>query len=48
VSETRVRSAAEVDGVLSIDFTSGSFATLTPAALETIRLGILTLRYEYV
>jgi hypothetical protein len=38
---------AAVEGSISIAWTSGSFATLTPAALETVRLGIVTLRYDY-
>lgn len=47
VSETRILGACNVEGVLSADFTSGSFALRTPAALQTIRLGILTLRHTY-
>jgi len=38
---------ADVEGSISIDWTSGSFSTITPAALETVRLGVVTLRYVY-
>lgn len=47
VSETSVLFAAAVPGLVSVAFTSGSFAMRTPAALQTIRLGILTLRHTY-
>lgn len=38
---------ADVDGVLDVVHTSGSFATRTPAAYETIALGPVTIRYAY-
>lgn len=38
---------ATVEGLVDVVWTSGSFSTIIPAALETVRLGIVTLRYTY-
>ncbi len=47
VSEASLLAAAAVEGLITAEFTSGSFATRTPAALQTIRLGALIVRHVY-
>ncbi len=48
LSDSRVLTTiADVDGVLDVTHTGGSFTTRTPAAYETLALGPLTIRYAY-